>query len=164
MVTLPITSEQYERAKILYEFKALHGSIKEGASNIYGALGEIVTQDFFKQTHIVSYHGTYNYDLIISGYRIEVKTKRTTVLPKPNYFASISCHNTRQQCHFYFFLRVLENFTKGYLLGYISPHNFYNKAIYKNKGDIDTNGFVFKDNCYNLPISDLNKFTLNQPS
>ena len=93
-----------------------------------------------------------------------MKTKRTTVTPKQNYFCSVSAFNTRQDCDFYFFVRILEDKTKAFLLGYISKKDFYNTSTYKNKGDLDTNGFVFKDDCYNIEISKLHKFNQQQKS
>ena len=105
MKTLQISREQIERAKKLYPFNDLKGSITKGVSNIYGALGEVIIYDLSKKNGLnVDFTSTYDYDLIIENYKIDVKTKRTTVTPKPNYLCSISAFNTRQECDFYFFL------------------------------------------------------------
>jgi len=153
-----IYKDQVERAKRLYDFEALNGSITKGKSNVYGALGEILVADHFFDVG-VDFSSTKDYDMIIKGYKVDVKTKRTTVEPKEFYFCSISNWNTKQECDFYFFVRVMEDFTKGFLLGYIRKKEFYEKAVFKKKGDEDTNGFLFKDNCYNVEISKLKKFT-----
>ena len=159
MIKLQISKQQIERASKLYPFKQLKGSITKGKSNIYGALGEIIIYDKYKKDGFnVDDNSTYDYDLIIDNYKIDVKTKRTTVTPKSNYLCSISSFNTRQKCDIYFFIRINENMKECYLLGYKSKIDFFNKATFNKKGSLDVNGWVFKDDCYNLKISMLNKF------
>lgn len=159
MKIIKITKEQIERAKKLYPFKNLKGSITKGKSNIYGALGEIIVFDeYSKDGFNIDFNSTYDYDLIINNYKIDVKTKRTTVLPKNNYLCSISSFNTKQKCDIYFFLRINENLKECYLLGYKSKIDFFKEATFNKKGSLDVNGWVFKDDCYNLKINMLNKF------
>lgn len=161
MIELNITKEQIKKAKELYEFNSLKGSITNGESNIYGALGEVVTYDYLMlKGHNVNFKSTYDYDMLVDTYKVDVKTKRTTVKPKDYYFCSISSFNTKQKCDFYFFVRVKEDYSKAYLLGYISKTKFYNQSIFKRKGDLDTNGFKFKDDCYNIEVKQLNSFKL----
>ena len=159
MLIVEITQEQIERAKKLYPFNELRGSITNGKSNLYGALGEIIVHDLCKGNGLnVDFNSTYDYDLIIDGYKVDVKTKRTTVKPKDNYLCSISSFNTKQKCNFYFFVRINENLKQGYLLGYKSKSKFFSESTFNKKGDVDVNGWLFKDDCYNLKISQLNKF------
>ena len=47
MITVSIEEVQIEKAKKLYSFNALRGSITKGKSNIYGALGEVIVSDYF---------------------------------------------------------------------------------------------------------------------
>jgi hypothetical protein len=159
MKIIKITQEQINRAKELYKFNELKGSITKGKSNIYGALGEIIIYDLNKEKGLnVDFNSTYDYDLIIENYKIDVKTKRTNVIPKENYLCSISAFNTKQKCDFYFFLRINENLKDCYLLGYKKKTDFFNEATFNKKGTFDVNGWVFKDDCYNIKIEMLNKF------
>jgi len=159
MKTIKISKEQIGRAKKLYTFNELKGSITKGKSNIYGALGEIIIYDLNKKKGLnVDFNSTYDYDLIIENYKVDVKTKRTTVIPKSNYLCSISSFNTRQKCDFYFFLRINENLKDCYLLGYKKKIDFFNEATFNKKGSLDVNGWTFKDDCYNLKIENLNEF------
>jgi hypothetical protein len=159
MRTVEISKQQIERAKNLYPFKELKGSITKGKSNIYGALGEIIIYDINKNKGLnVDFNSTYDYDLIIEDYRVDVKTKRTTVIPKSHYLCSISSFNTMQKCDFYFFLRINENLKECYLLGYKKKIDFFNEAIFNKKGSLDVNGWAFKDDCYNLKIENLEDF------
>ena len=161
MIILDIKQKQIDEAQNLYKFKNLKGSITNGQSNIYGALGEVIVYDYFKdKKYNIIKQNTYDYDLIINGYKVDVKTKKTSVTPLSHYLCSISDFNTKQKCDYYFFLRVKIDFTKSYLLGYISKKDFYQYSFFKYKGDIDINGFIFKDNCYNIEIEKLNNFKI----
>jgi hypothetical protein len=157
MTRVYITKEQIIRAKELYPFDSLNGSITKGDSNIYGALGEVVIYDWFKKDNPVM-ENTFEYDLIIKGYKVDVKTKRTTVPPLPNYLCSISAFNTHQKCDYYFFCRITEDLSKAYLLGYIKKDLFFLISNFRKKGEKDTDQFLFKDDCYNLEISELTPF------
>lgn len=158
MIELQISETQKQRAKALYPFTSLNGSITSGKSNIYGAIGEVVIFDYFSN-HTIDHRATYDYDMVIDGYTVDVKTKHTTVKPKPNYNCSISAFNTKQKCDYYFFCRALKDLSKIYLLGYISKIKFFQSATFNKKGEYDANGFYFKDDCYNLPIKYLHQFT-----
>lgn len=144
-----------ERAEKLYDFGALPKSIMQGKSNIYGAVGEVVTLDYFADRS--DYVGCKDYDLTIDGVKIDVKSKRTTVTPKPFYSAAVSAHNTVQQCDGYYFVRVLEDCTKAFLLGYMSKDEFYRLATYHKKGERGGKGFVYKGSCYECRIDQLHQ-------
>jgi hypothetical protein len=156
MVEINITKDQLDRATDRYEFGSLNGSITKGRSNIYGAIGEIVAIDYLRSIgKDVNDSSTYDYDFSIGDKTIDVKTKRTTVKPKPHYLCSVSNFNTTQECDFYIFVRVKESKDKAYILGFMDKEEFYENAEFKKKGEIDVDGWYFKDDCYNLPIKDL---------
>lgn len=153
MVEIEITNKHRDETNMLYGFDALNNSITRGKSNLYGAMGEILFKQYLEDNgYSFQHEGTYNFDFIADGKRWEVKTKRTTVEPRPNYLCSVADFNTEQECDYYVFARVLEGFEKGYLLGVMPRDEFYDKAIFKSKGDKDVNGFVFKADCLNMPI------------
>lgn len=160
MITVIVTDEQRERAEKLYSFGRLNNSIMRGKSNIYGAIGEVV---FFDHCREMSYEvelvGDYDYDVIIEGIKVDVKTKRTTVRPKQNYYCSVAAVNISQKCDYYIFVRVMEDKEVAYILGGMDKDGFFSKAAYFKKGqkDPDKPEWTFRDNCYNLPISDLRK-------
>ena len=158
MIELPISENQIKRAENLYEFKGLNGSIMSGESNIYGALGEILVHDYFESFH-PKFISNFDYDLIIKDFKIDVKTKRTTVKPKDHYLCSICLFNVRQNCDYYFFCRVRENLKTGYLLGYIEKCDFFKKSTFYKKGEKDCNGFTFKADGFHIKINELNNFT-----
>jgi len=164
MITLSTTEEQRKRAEILAKkIGKLKDSITGGESTIYGAIGEIVCFDYFNQYREVAHENTYDYDLIVDGSKVDVKTKRTTEHPLPNYLCSVAEYNTKQECDYYFFARALEDLSKVYLLGYITKPEFYQKAFFAKKGDTDPEDSTFKftADCYNIKIEELNRFTKN---
>ena len=70
--------------------------------------------------------------------------------------------NTTQKCNYYFFVGVSDDLKNAYLYGYIKPIDFYNISTFNKKNEIDPNGngvWTFKDDCYNLQIGKLNKFS-----
>jgi hypothetical protein len=154
MIEVKISKDQIARAEKLYPFENLKGSIMRGESDIYGALGEVLIQDHYEDREMDT-NSTYDYDLILDGWKkIDVKTKRTTVYPQPNYTCSIT---HKQKCHYYFFVRILEDLTTGYLLGYIEAETMHRSA-FKKKGELDDSGFAYRADGYHIKIKQLHKF------
>jgi len=143
-------------AVYLYNFRKLNGSITEGRSQIYGAAGEILVKHFYEKTNNVIHHGTHDYDMIINGYTIEVKTKRRTVEPMLHYNGSVWSGNTKQNCDFYFFCQISEDYKFGYLLGYVSREEFMEKSFILNKGEVDDQ-FTVRDTCRNMKYADMRR-------
>jgi hypothetical protein len=163
MIVIAITNEQKARAKELYSFDKLNGSFTKGKGNSYGAIGEIIVLDYYKNkgfdvNNKIIGQDKYHYDLIINEFKVEIKTKSTTVYPEEHFLCSISNHNINQECDFYFFVRVLEDMRAGFLLGYKSKDGFFKNAQFNKKGSTDINGWVFKADCWNIQVKDLDKF------
>jgi len=139
-----------EQAK---ELGTIQHSITKGQGNIAGFLAELAVAKHYGATQ----KNTYNYDLVMpNGVTIDVKAKRTTVKPRPNYECSVAAYNTKQSCDYYSFCRVSSDLNTVWLLGTIKKEEYLTKAEKKTKGDVDpSNNFVFKADCYNLKISDL---------
>jgi hypothetical protein len=159
MIELQINTQQIERAKQHYEFNELKNSITKGQNNIFGALGEIVFYDYYKnQGKDINHVGSIDYDYKLEGYKIEIKTKKVFQLDTINVKATVAAYNTRQDCDFYFFIQVSSDMQKAWLLGYMPKVEFYQKATFNKLGEKDTNGFEFKADCYNLKVNDLKRF------
>lgn len=161
MIEKKIFKDQFKRAEELYNFQKLPGSFTGGKGNLAGAIGEIVIYDFFYSGgRDVKHEGTKDFDLLIDEYKVDVKTKRRNVKPKPNYLCSVADWNTTQKCDFYFFVSLNLIYKKAYLMGYISPADFYEKAFFLKKGESDGQGTGYKApaDCYNLRYSELNDF------
>lgn len=144
---------EHESAKV----GVLRGSFTRGEGNPIGLMGEELV--------LASLEGSkkeesYDFDILFEGKRFEVKTKRTTVEPKPHYMCSVSTFNTRQKADYYLFCRVLHvggSFGDfGWVLGYIPVEEFKKLSVFMRKGDLDRdNGYIVKSNCFSVPISNL---------
>ncbi len=155
MIVIDITDEQINLAKTkAEEMGRLRNSIRRGEGNVAGFLGEIIFAKHFNGT----INNTYDYDVIVKGKKVDVKTKETTVIPEPYYFATVAGYNIKQKCDYYYFVRVNIKEKKAYLLGGLSKSGFYKEAIFYKEGDLDPTsnlGWTFRANCYNVEISKL---------
>lgn len=156
MELLTITDAQLNRAKELFEFKKLNNSITEGDGNLAGALGEILMVDKLsgKQAN------TFDYDIIVKGVFIDVKTKRFTAkfTPNKNWNLNIPDFNTTQKCDYYCFVGMSDDYQRAYFYGFIKREDFYKNAVFGKSGAIDPNGngsWRYRADCYNLLISAL---------
>jgi len=144
-VTPAMVGEAHQRN---LDMGVLHNSIRGGAGNMYGFIGERVIADILG----VDIVDTMDYDILADGKRVEVKTKMSNPKPKPKYEASVADFNTEQACDFYFFTRVRERMDKAYVLGFFPKKKFYEEATFRTKGEYDfSNGFKFLADCYNIP-------------
>lgn len=136
---------------------ALNNSIRKGEGNVFGFLGEILMSDYWG----VDLANTYDYDLIVKNYTVDVKTKSCTSKPKPEYFCTVADYNPYQKCDIYAFVRILDDFKRAWLLGYCTKEYFFNNAAFYKMGDLDPSsnlGWKFKADCYNIKIDSLKQF------
>ena len=153
MIQIKITPEIIARAKKKAATVGnLQGSITGSMSNVVGAIGEVVVDDYTGGIEANS----KDFDLMVGNRRVDVKTKRCNTTPSPKYDCSVAAHGTKQDCDSYVFVRILTDHSKAWILGEIATPEFYKKATRYRTGDVDpANGFVFKADCYNLAIQEL---------
>jgi hypothetical protein len=136
MIKLQITESQIERAKKLFSFNKLKNSIKEGEGNLLGAIGEIVAFDYYQeQDKLVIHSGDFNFDLLIDGSKIEVKTMEVNATPKEYHECNVSLYNAEQQCDYYLFLNVDSSHSTAYIKGYVSKERFKKIRQLRLKGE-----------------------------
>lgn len=139
------------------EMGKLNRSILRGGGNLAGFIGEFVAADFYG----AKVENTFEYDLVLpNGDTIDVKSKQTSVKPLEHYDCSIASSKTskRQSCDYYVFVRVLNDFSKAWVLGWKSNEDYFNEARFLKKGTKDgDNKFTVRADCYNLEIKDLNQ-------
>lgn len=163
MIEIEITPEQLERAKKLYDFTALRGSITVGAANLTGALGEVIVADYFKaKGYTVEEKANFDYDLIINGFTVDVKTIKTKSTPSPNFIAQVQAFNTKQKTNYYFFCYLLADYSKVFIAGYLKKEQFFKVAKFFPAGSDNplsyNKSFRFKADSYLAYIKDLSKF------
>ena len=158
MIEIIITGDMLVTARDkAAEMGRLRNSIISGAGNLAGFIGEAVAQQVMGGVLA----NTYDYDLILcNGLTVDVKTKQTSVKPLETYECSIAALNTKQDCDYYAFVRVKNDFSVGWFLGVYEKQQYMLDSKYLTKGIIDPdNGYVVKSDCYNLPIHQLKEHT-----
>jgi hypothetical protein len=155
VIEVQVTDEQLiEARKQAVEMGKLHNSITRGQGNVAGFVGEIITAEILNGVQ----DNTFDYDIFLpkTGKTVDVKTKRTSVAPLPHYECSVAKLNTNQNCDFYAFVRVKNDYSTAWFLGMVPKVMYYEMAVFRKKGDLDPdNGYIVKSDCYNLPIKDL---------
>tara|TARA_R110002051_G_scaffold32786_2_gene73909 strand:- start:23133 stop:23678 length:546 start_codon:yes stop_codon:yes gene_type:complete len=174
MISLPFSEEMIERAKLkASSLGSINNSILRGAGNLAGYLGEEALASHTGATIVSNDRGLekYNHDLLLEDKRrIEVKTKRRTVAPKPHYDVSVARTSKHQQPDIYAFISLqFERATKSHpkkyyglnkiwLCGYMPANEYWEKATLWKSGQIDKrNNFKTHVDMYNLEIEELYK-------
>ena len=85
------------------EMGTLRNSIRNGAGNLVGFLGEECILEYLPEAER---DNTFQYDIIHREHRIEVKTKDRAYIPRPHYSVSLAAYNAVQECDFYFFVSL----------------------------------------------------------
>lgn len=139
------------------EIGILKNSIEKGRGNKSGIIGQYIARKVHGGAIEKRRPELYDYDLLLDdGTRVEVKTKRTTVTPKPFYEGSVTKVNDSQRCDIYVFCRVDEKNKIGWYMGYIERDEFLKKSRYMKKGEIDPrNNYKVKKTCWNIDYSEL---------
>lgn len=143
------------------EMGLLRNSIRKGAGNLAGFLGEEVV--------IAAWPGavsdnTYEHDVVFEGTTFEVKTKDRTVRPHLDYDASVANFNPRQKADYYVFVSLERkkdslDYHTGYILGIMTKKEYMERSRHYQKGDIDhSNGWIVSADCYNLQYRWLYRF------
>ena len=160
-----------EAVKKAEELGSINNSITSGRGNLAGYLAEIALTKYLGCKNISCDKGRdkYDYDLIKDGRKIDVKTKRRTVDPKPFFEVSIAGTSKHQKTDTYAFISITFKEKRGmgsqaqyygvesiWLCGFMSKEDYFDKAIFWKKGAVDpSNGFKVHADMYNMPISSL---------
>ena len=146
-----------EAARLDAAMGELRNSIRQGQGNVAGILGELAFLKAYPEAVRID---SYDFDILLNGKRVEIKTKDRTVQPKPHHECSVSNYNATQKTDFYFFVslyRTEAGYQSAYLLGYLSPDEFFARARHLRAGEIDpSNGYTVRADCYNVRIDELN--------
>tara|TARA_A100001391_G_scaffold204133_1_gene198638 strand:+ start:2043 stop:2519 length:477 start_codon:yes stop_codon:yes gene_type:complete len=153
LIEVKVTEQMFLTAREkAVEVGKLNNSILNGGGNLAGFIGEQIVLSVLGGEWI----NTYQYDLIINGYKVDVKTKQTSVKPLPHYECSITEVNSDQECDYYAFTRVKKDFSVGWYLGVMKKNEYFLQAKYLKKGEVDpSNNYTVRATCYNLTIDKL---------
>jgi len=157
MVTLHPTKEQIEEAiEDGRKMGKLWGSVTRGAGNVTGALGEIMCRDYLGAERVGQ--KVYSHDLELDGYSIDVKSKKCSGPPLPDYSASVIAKKGHHgiKADRLLFTRVQDDFSSVYLVGWLTTLQFARRSTMTTAGTRE-GGFVHWADSFNVPISKLRK-------
>ena len=163
MKEILITKQQIAQAEIrLNKFSfnidrglSMFGSEKD--RTLIGYLGEQIIMDYLSLSNSQE---TFEYDLMYKGKKLEVKSISCKFKPYLHYLCTVNSFNLsgvhKQQADYYIFLRILNDKSKAWILGYIPCSVFWEKGKYVEKGTEILKGITFsKANATVMEISQL---------
>lgn len=123
---------------------------------LVGYIGEQIIMEYLK---INMDSDEFDYDLLYHGKKLEVKTISCKFKPFPHYWCTVNSHDLKgvhkQTADYYLFLRILNDKSKGWILGGMPCVDFFKKGKFVPKGT-DFGKFKFyKANATILPINEL---------
>lgn len=142
-------AEAFRRSEALGSLKT---SFTNGKGNMTGFLGEVAFEKTFKKFNYVG-DKSYTHDYEYKGLKVDVKAKKCTSKPKLNYNASVvRTKFSKFEADVYFFMRVHETLREVWLCGWSPKKSIIHKNRLNKKGEIDSDGFRFKSDGYNIEI------------
>jgi hypothetical protein len=171
MIRLRPTAEQVARAmqreaamteRVLERHgrEYLNNSIREGEGVLIGLLGEEISHDLYPGMIPSTGDDIYDYDLRDPRHlgSIDVKTKRCTSAPKAHYWCTVCDANIKQQCDYYCFVRIMEDFSVAWVIGFMPKAEFLRRSTFFRKGEFDPTSqrdWQFSWDCHNLAADEL---------
>ena len=163
MIEIIITNEMIVSAKLKSDSVKFDSGKKsnrfgfEKNRTFVGYLGEQMVMQHLKTSVDID---DYEYDLIYNDIKIEVKTISCKFKPRLDYFCTVnSCNDIgvrKQSADYYIFTRILNDYSIGWILGYMKCDDFFKRGKYIEKGSEPINGLTFeKGNATVMPISEL---------
>ena len=166
MIEISITQDIIDYASVKLDNVNTHDNLglsKFGSERTRILVGYIGERIIMKYLGLRNDEDKYHYDLVSNnGKKLEVKTITCKFKPLSHYWCTVNSHDLtgvyKQSADFYIFLRILNDYSKGWILGWISCEDFFKKGEFVRKGK-DFGKFQFvKANATILPIGQLNQF------
>ena len=124
----------------------------------FGYLGEMMVMSYLDLSHD---YDDYEFDLIYKGKKLEVKSISCKFKPPLHFLCTVNSFDLsgvhKQSADFYVFTRILNDKTKGWILGYMGCEEYFQKGKFVPKGTEVVKGVVnfVKANATVLEISKL---------
>ena len=116
----------------------------------HGLLGEEIIRAYYDCD--IPEEESYQYDLLIKGYKVEVKTIVAKFKPQPSYLCLVTHGGEKgervahalQDADYYMFVRLQEDLKKAWLVGYMGCDDFINRSKFFKKGSTFKEGKNFE--------------------
>jgi hypothetical protein len=126
-----------------------------GRGQFAGIIGECAVGRYFLDAGIdfdYDARKSYDYDFIVGGYKIDVKSKFSKGEPQPHYTVRIPEYQKNQECDLYIFTYVTDSAV--YLLGYMQKDEFWETATFAGKGVTNVT-FIERVDCHFIEVEKL---------
>ena len=140
----------------------IKNSFTKGKGNTTGFLGEEVVKEWCKSRGIkIDEKSTKDYDLIINGYKCEIKTKgRSVPFIQGDWPASIAYTSTHQRPDLYIFCSMYKQ-EYGFVVGVIEAKEFFEQAAFIKKGEYDaSNNWTSRWDHFSLAYNKLGNLSI----
>lgn len=134
------------------ELQNLRGSITKGEGSLAGCICEEackivipeLEEDYCKDHDFIYHEATF-----------DSKALRCAFKPPLRYEMSVSTWARHQECDYYVFSRILEDYSRLWIVGFMEREEFYDKGFYTGEGDMRDDGFKYKANNDNIYIKNI---------
>lgn len=167
MIHIPITKKHKAAAVKLADDYAYKHSMRGTEANLVGALGEIITLEWLQSIgrpavfdHAPTHDITVEYDHPQLPYTIDVKTKERSVVPLPEYDATVPAYNHEyQKPDVFVFASVrrdktiegVDRFIEAHLIGWCTYDHLTEHAVFWDTTmQNPTNGWKPGIDCWNI--------------
>lgn len=128
---------------------------QDPGSKLAGVLAEIIFQRLYPDAERIS-NTDRQADFVLDDLRVDVKCKKRNFKPLDYYEVSVLDYQKDFDVDFYYFFSYNAKTQVLYQLGYISKEDYFKKAVFMQRGQIDTsNNYEVKEDCWNLKINQL---------
>lgn len=151
MIEVQVTSLQLQKAHTRlskFQFNSSRGLSMFGSEKdrtLFGYLGEQIIIDYLG---IQEANETFEYDLIFRNKKIEVKSVSCKFKPLSNYLCTVNSYDLtgvhQQDADYYVFVRIINDKTKAWILGYYPCKKFFQDGTFVKKGTQIAPGIIFE--------------------
>ena len=155
MIPFTITDADIQRAEL---HLLTHGGPLSHQDNLIGALGELAVYDWIDQWSPCYFSDQgCNYDILLGDARtVEVKTQRTSVIPRLNYKVNVPLYQwmSKIEVSLWIFVRVHQSMEHGWIVA-TCDESKRDRFTFHAEGDVMDNEHRYRQDTMDCPISEL---------
>lgn len=129
----------------------LTGRQQENRRN--GYVGEEIVKSFFTD---FKYTDSPHHDLLYHELKLEVKAKSANLSPQAHYENMVMAYQRKRKLDYLVFVHIMNHSMIGYIVGWMSKEEFYEKSYFMRKGEMNNN-FRLDSDRYMITVGDLNR-------
>ena len=150
-----ITPEQRERAGRMVASRPLPDREEPLPRDFHGSLGEVVMCDYYGG----DVRDELDYELLVGGLKVEVKTKLFTAghVPSLDWEVSVPATSVHQRTELFGFMGLSDDLREAYVYGFLTRSDFFRLAEFV-PGNEKRDGFSTPANTWRVKVRDLETY------